>query len=552
MHKKFRMIAASAAIAVVSVVAVMGTSFARATDGRDCDDNAIIKCGTYSLTELRDKYRGDVPAVFAHYSVSSAEVKGTSGTIKSGYVTKTGEVVVGDEVVATHAVTVGRNTMAGSTAVMIDGKTYYQRTPAVSFQSDQLEAYVFFDANGAFSGAVIKSCGNPVTGTPTPQPTASCKSLTKQVIARNKFSFDAVATTEHGAQITGYVFTVTDGRDAIVATKTVTTSDLKANSGEMTFSKADTYVARVVVKTSVGDRAGADCVVSFTVPPEEKPNLTIIKKVNNVERTLVGVDQVFTYQVRLTNTSKVDVVKAVVTDTQPDGVTFIKASEGVVKDGTWTATVSLPAGAYKEFEITAKVPRYQAGDIKNTACVEATDVNNGNRQCDDALVYLKPPVVKMIWVCELATHDIKHIKESDFDSSKYSMDLNACKESPKPDMIWVCVLETKEIKEIKKSDFDSTKHSRELRDCREVITMVPVCDATIGKIISVKESEAANYKPADDEACNGHILSTHTNSELPSTGPETIINGLVGSSALGLGVTSYIRSRGALRNALKK
>lgn len=558
MHKKFKIIAATAVIAVVSVVTAMTTSFAQAAEGRECDDNAIIKCGAYSLTELRDKYVGDVQAVFAHYGVSSAEVKGTSGTIKSGYVTKRGNVIVGGEVVATDAVTVGRVSMSGSTPVTIDGKTYYQRTPAVSFQSDQLEAYVFFDANGAFSGAVIKSCGNPVTGEPESNPTAVCKSLTKQVIARNKFSFEAVAEVKEGAKITGYVFTVKDTSGTTVATKSVDSSATSASSGEITIDKPGDYKAHVVVKTSVGDKTSNVCTVTFTVEEPQKPSVMIYKLVDGAERKLVGVDQEFTYQIRAKNTGNVDLTNVVLRDTAPQGVEFVKASIGTIQNGVWTTTIDLKSGEEKTFTITAKVPNYKADDIDNKACINAPQVNPEQPDkwdgCDKATVYVKPPEVKMIWVCELKTNNIIKIKESDFDAAKHSKDLDKCKNNPKPDMIWVCVLETKEIIEIKRSAYDSTKHSRDLTDCREVVTMVPVCDATTGKIISVKESEAANYKPADDEACKGHILTTKTEvKDLPSTGPaETFVSGLVGSSALGLGVTSYLRSRYAVRNALKK
>lgn len=548
MRGKLRILISATLVAVVSMAAVVMTSSAQAADSRDCDDNAIIRCGTFSLGELREKYTGDVPEVFAHYGVSSAEVNGTSGTVKSGYVTKTGDVVVGGEVVATDAVTVGRQDMSGSTPVTIDGKTYYQRTPSVSFQNDQLEAYVFFDANGVFSGAVIKSCGNPVKANPEEKPTAACKALTKNVISRNKFSFEATAEASGGAKVTGYVFTVRDAGGTTVAAKTITTSELSANSGEIVIDKAGSYTAKVVVKTSLGDKTNENCTLEFTVEAPEKPSISIDKKVDSVERKLVGVDQVFTYQIRVTNTGTVDLKNVVVSDRQPDGVQFVKASSGEIKNNVWSVTTGLNAGAHQDFTITAKVPNYKADDIKNTACVKTPEVDSGQPQCDDATVYVKPPVVKQIQVCDLTTQKIIWIKESEFDADKHTKDLDKCRVLG-DNTIWVCVLETKEIIEIKQSEFDSKKHSKNLNDCRETIVMVQVCDPATGDIIKVKESEAGNYKPVNDPACD----EQKPTSTIPSTGPETtVLSGLVGSSALGLGVTSYMRSRHALRSALRK
>lgn len=552
MHSRLRTYVVAGIFAAVGVLTVVGPSLAQAADQRDCDDNAIMRCGAYSLSELREKYMADVPTVFAHYGVSSGEVKGTSGTVQSGYVTKSGNVVVGDKVVATGAVTVGRQNMSGSTAVTIGGKTYYERTPSVSFQTDKLDAYVFFDRNGVFSGAVIKSCGNPVDGEPEAKPTAVCKGITKNTIARNKFSFDGAAEVKDGAKVTGYVFTIKDSAGATVASKTVSTSDLKANSGEITLDKAGTYTARVTVKTSVGDKTGNSCETSFTVAEPDKPSIMIYKTVDDVERKLVAVNETFTYKISVKNTGKVDLTRVLVTDKQPTSVQFIKPSAGAIKDGVWSVTIDLKAGETKNFTITAKVTEYKSGDITNTACVNAPAVNpdrpNDVDGCDKAVIYVKEPVVNKIIVCELATKKIIKINESDFDSKKHSKDLDRCRVLGDNTM-WVCVLETKEIIEIKQSDFDSKKHSKNLNDCRETIVMVQVCDPATGDIIKVKESEAGNYKPVNDPACD----EQKPTSTIPSTGPETtVLSGLVGSSALGLGVTSYMRSRHALRSALRK
>lgn len=157
-------------IMLVSTVAALniGTNTTNAAGGRDCDNNAIIHCGSLSTSELQQDYKGDVRTVFSHYGISSAMV--TGGTAKTGSVTKDGNVVVGGKVVATGAQSVGRQNISGSSAVNIGGTTYYQRPTSVSFRSNSLDAFVWMDNKGQYVGSVIMSCGNPVKANPVPVP----------------------------------------------------------------------------------------------------------------------------------------------------------------------------------------------------------------------------------------------------------------------------------------------------------------------------------------------------------------------------------------------
>ncbi len=136
----------------------------------DCDGNAVIRCGVAEEGELRDDYRanqgGNVQAVYQEFGIpNEAALSG----LAVGRVTKSGEVWVGNEKVATNAVTAGRINMNGSTAIL--GGQFYKRTPSVSFLSDSLDALVKVE-DGQFKFAVLNACGNPVTGTPTPKPPA--------------------------------------------------------------------------------------------------------------------------------------------------------------------------------------------------------------------------------------------------------------------------------------------------------------------------------------------------------------------------------------------
>lgn len=117
-----------------------------------------------------------------------------------------------------------------------------------------------------------------------------------------------------------------------------------------------------------------------------------------------------------------------------------------------------------------------------------------------------PPVVKNIQVCELATKKIVTIKESDFNASKHSKNLNDCKETPVPGKIQVCELATKKVVTISETAFDASKHSKDLNACVET----PVVE---------------------------------TPAVIAATGPAGTIATMFGLSSLAAGATYFVRSR---------
>ena len=79
---------------------------------------------------------------------------------------------------------------------------------------------------------------------------------------------------------------------------------------------------------------------------------------------------------------------------------------------------------------------------------------------------------KDIQVCDLATKQIITIKETAFDATKHSMNLQDCDPTlppPPPPVqnIEVCELSTKNTITIEASQFDATKHSKNPQDCQE-------------------------------------------------------------------------------------
>jgi len=147
---------------------------------RDCNSNAVVYCGAMSISELLSKFgtQSGVAKIYAYYGLDKADIADMANSAVAGVVTKSGEVKVDGTVVATGAMTGGRDNIAGSTAVNINGLAFYIRPPSVSFLSNSLDAFVVM-RNNNFAFAILASCGNVVVAksvvkpTPTPKPTPS-------------------------------------------------------------------------------------------------------------------------------------------------------------------------------------------------------------------------------------------------------------------------------------------------------------------------------------------------------------------------------------------
>jgi hypothetical protein len=140
---------------------------------RDCDDNAVIRCGALNFTEMENRsQQAGAAQIYSSFGISSQDIANMRNMAVEGSVTSDGQVLVNGNVVATNAITAGRQNIAGSTAVTHGGVTFYRRPPSVSFVSNSLPAFVVMDG-GRFQFAIIASCGNPVVATPVikvPQP----------------------------------------------------------------------------------------------------------------------------------------------------------------------------------------------------------------------------------------------------------------------------------------------------------------------------------------------------------------------------------------------
>lgn len=151
--------------AIIALTSLFAFVPAQAAIPRDCDSNAIMRCGAETKAELTQKTTGDITNIYAYYGIKKADFS----LLVEGTVYKDGRVTVGNTLVATGAISTGRQVIGSSKAVNAGGVTIYERPTSTSFNSASIPAFIKM-TNGTFSYAVIKSCGNPTKATPTPKP----------------------------------------------------------------------------------------------------------------------------------------------------------------------------------------------------------------------------------------------------------------------------------------------------------------------------------------------------------------------------------------------
>lgn len=140
--------------------------------GRDCDENAIIYCGTLTKSELKTKLTNgtgkeyqsgsELQSLFGKFGFSMSDIN--SNNLKDGKVTKDNKVYVGSTKVASNVYTFGRHNISGSTKYTGVSYPLYKRHPSVSFVSSSIDAYVYINYDGSMAYAILKSCGNVVQG----------------------------------------------------------------------------------------------------------------------------------------------------------------------------------------------------------------------------------------------------------------------------------------------------------------------------------------------------------------------------------------------------
>ena len=165
-----------------------------------------------------------------------------------------------------------------------------------------------------------------------------------------------------------------------------------------------------------------DCDDAIVTVKKQTPNVTIDKKVDGVEKKEVKVGQDFTYQLVIKNTGDVDLKNVSVRDAAPAGVTLISTDKGTIDAAKRNLSYVIPelkVGQSITINLKAKVAAYKAGNLVNTACVNAKEVNpnepNKADDCDDATVtVVANPKIN---VDKRVTTDLKAVGKDGYDKA---------------------------------------------------------------------------------------------------------------------------------------
>lgn len=268
------MAVASTALFAVTTTSPSQASAAVSFNGtRNCDGNAVMYCGAMSTSEVTSKFNASatIRDIYSYFGINGQSIASMPADAVAGQVTKSGDVVVNGQVVATNALTAGRSYIAGSARAKVGDTVFYTRHPSVSFLNNSLSAFVVMK-NGVFQFAVISSCGNPVSGSatqqqqkPKPQPTSlTCANLTVDKVDNSQYDYTVTAGGQNYSNVS-YTVRFGDGSEY----------DGTSNAVSHTYAKADNYQITAYVH---GDLAtgqhqivtSANCASSVTVQPPQQ------------------------------------------------------------------------------------------------------------------------------------------------------------------------------------------------------------------------------------------------------------------------------------------
>jgi uncharacterized repeat protein (TIGR01451 family) len=220
-------------LALLAILVGGATIFNASALVGDCDSNAIVYCGGFKeggssaanqtyLNENISKRHGpaNVGKIMGHYGIDTGRI----ASLPVGEVRQDGTIWLNGKPVATNAKTTGRQELSGVQNTRVDlggGVVIYERSTSRSIPGGGAKAWVKLDGNGRFLYAVLRSCANPTTGTPTytppppppPPPTGAvkCDALAVEKLSRTKFKFTVKGSKSGAAKLTGYLINFGDG-----------------------------------------------------------------------------------------------------------------------------------------------------------------------------------------------------------------------------------------------------------------------------------------------------------------------------------------------------
>lgn len=283
------------------------------------------------------------------------------------------------------------------------------------------DSTVQFDNTVTIPGGCIKA-----------EPSAQCKQLSFNRISRTDFKLVGKATAKNGAKIKTYRFSVVNAAGNTVLSKDVASSADQASTERLSITEPGSYTAKLTVLTSDGKKTSENCNDAFKINAAGVPGVDINKTVDGNEPTIVNVNGEFAYQLKVTNSGDIALKLVDVIDKAPNGVTLLGANLGNIANNSWSYRIpSLGVNESITISLKAKVTSFIEGQIINTACVNAPEVNPSQPtvtdDCDDSPITVSPPLA-VIEVCDLATKTFVTIKESEFNASKHSKNREDCKQ----------------------------------------------------------------------------------------------------------------------------
>ena len=390
---------------VVAAAAVFGFGYS-SVQASSCPSNDIMPCGASSRSSFISKLKANKPSdmnnIYAKYGLPSSQYDEFAKYAKAGKINPdNGNITVDGNVVGRNGLSLGRNSKGSiSTAVKIDGKTYYQShiKDLTKYFND---AMVLFDEKGNIQTVIMNLCGNPIKVTPD-NPNYKCESLNVTPVSNTDYKFSSKVSASDGASVAKVVYDFGDG-----TTRTEKSPSTVVNH---TYAKPGTYTAKVTayIKATFGRgefpiTVTANCMKQITVKEPDNPKIDITKTVDGVERKEVALNTPFVYQLTVKNTGNVELKNAVVTDQSPNvNIQFMSTDKGTITNNTLSYTIpTFKVGETVVINITAKLTAYVAGDMVNKACVDTPTIPGNPDDCDDATITTPKPKVPSVKIDKL-------------------------------------------------------------------------------------------------------------------------------------------------------
>lgn len=253
----------------------------------------------------------------------------------------------------------------------------------------------------------------PATTKPTP--VYSCNALNIDQFSATSFKFSVKYSAHGGATYKTTIYKVYDasGKEVyrtgnefkgftpgIYTVKAFIVVDVNGKE-EMVTSDACTKQATVPGETS--DPKPKPTPIPKPVDPKPEPipdkppkitlGFAVKTTVGGAQHKTVAVNETFTYQVTVTNTGTATIHDVYVTNTAPQGVTYLKASAGTIQNNTWQTLISeLKPNESKTFTVDAIVKQYVAGTLTSTTCIKSDQISlEGHNNCSGATIEVAKP-----------------------------------------------------------------------------------------------------------------------------------------------------------------